>query len=477
LPAAPPTASSPFAKLLAPPAVDLTSQHSPGSVLVAARLGASGVIGGETTHDSRELYLEGHGSLVEGVFDDQRGFFRRVEGPFGDDGSITLREAGDAAGAVVLRGRLQDGLLTGTYAVSAATIATKFETMVADLPFRADPVDRLPGLPTYVASFAGMVADRPVMVRLDGAKGPLRGQMLLADGTIHDLDGTLDEPRRRFVLRERDGDREVGLLTGVASSPSGLTGRYEPSPGSSAKGGYFAVRQSVGRFPGPLAVSPGVALRPQFSLYFGRSCVLERVVPVLSGDPAPGLASLNASLAAFFTGLPGEQDGILCDERAIGPATSRLFVDAQDYRPSPLAPGLFALTVGAYQDTNGAHGNAVSRCFVADVATGRIVELRTLIDGERGREGLTRLVEAAFRREMKVTDLTKAGFFSNATPVRETTNLCVEDGKLEVLFEPYEVGPYSFGRPSADLAPAAVKAFLTSDPLAAAVLAALGPAR
>jgi hypothetical protein len=265
----------------------------------------------------------------------------------------------------------------------------------------------------------------------------------------------------------------VGQIVAAYSSPASITGRYLPAAGSGLRGGYVALRPSLGQLPAPFAVTPQATLRPRFSLFLGRSCTLQRVVPTVEGEPAAGVAALNGQLAAFFAAPPGDQDGILCDERTLSPATSRLFLDIKDFHAEPLAPGLFALAIDAYQDSNGAHGNSVRHCHAADLATGRLVELNTLIDGDRGREGITHLVEAVFRRENKVTDLTKAGFFSNAAPVRKDTNLCVEDGKLQILFEPYEVGPHSFGRPAAALDPVSVKGYLVADPITTALLGAL----
>lgn len=114
-----------------------------------------------------------------------------------------------------------------------------------------------------------------------------------------------------------------------------------------------------------------------------------------------------------------------------------------------------------------------SQCFVADVAAGKLVALRSLLTDD-ARNKLSAMVTADFQKQFSVKDLTDAGFFDATVKVTADTSLCFAvDAKggttLTVEFQPYETAPWAMGAPSASLAPADVKALFPAGSVGEAV--------
>jgi hypothetical protein len=131
--------------------------------------------------------------------------------------------------------------------------------------------------------------------------------------------------------------------------------------------------------------------------------------------------------------------------------------------------GYLGVSFSGYSYRGGAHGMGYVACKVIDLERGEMVALAKLLN-EDALPKLSKLVNEALRREHKTEQLSEVGFFEDEVKVSESTNLCLLDDKLEVVFGSYEVAPYAMGMPSVALPFSEVAPLFKKTPLTEAVL-------
>lgn len=164
--------------------------------------------------------------------------------------------------------------------------------------------------------------------------------------------------------------------------------------------------------------------------------------------------------------VPGKNEKEMCDG-----ATAELpyTFDEQYSVVSTKHKGYVGMLTSGYEYTGGAHGMPYSRCSVADLSSGKLIELHTLLAPE-SRDKLTALVNKKLREEHKVTDLTEVGFFDSAVKLGEQPDLCLHDDGAELVFSVYEVAPYVMGTPTVSLSFAELKPLMKKDPAVDAMM-------
>ena len=115
------------------------------------------------------------------------------------------------------------------------------------------------------------------------------------------------------------------------------------------------------------------------------------------------------------------------------------------YRPGPDA---VTIAVDYYGFSGGAHGFGATRCMLVDLHTGRSVGPEGVFAaGDRWLKELVRLVGDDLKKQF----IDKPGFDDALEPanlaklLRESRRYCYRHGKLELIFNAYEVGPYVSG--------------------------------
>ena len=130
------------------------------------------------------------------------------------------------------------------------------------------------------------------------------------------------------------------------------------------------------------------------------------------------------------------------------------------------APGgtLLNVAVSYYAYTGGAHGNGATLCQAIDLRSGRIVAPAGLFVGE-WRQQLYRLVVADLRTQFKERPGDEDSLKPDAMNkmLGESTRYCWGAKQLEILFNPYEVGPYAAGPYSVELSYERLKPLLRAD--------------
>jgi uncharacterized protein len=135
-------------------------------------------------------------------------------------------------------------------------------------------------------------------------------------------------------------------------------------------------------------------------------------------------------------------------------------------------PSAHALTVSLdyYGFSGGAHGFGGTVCTLVDLRTGKQAEPADVFAaGEGWLKEMIRLVGADLKKQF----VKNPGFDDALEPAKlgellnDGTHYCWRRGKLELIFNPYDVGPYSAGAYQVDISPAQYRTLLRADgPLA-----------
>jgi uncharacterized protein len=130
------------------------------------------------------------------------------------------------------------------------------------------------------------------------------------------------------------------------------------------------------------------------------------------------------------------------------------------FRPSPHA---ITVSLDYYGYTGGAHGNGGTVCTLTDLRSGKSVEPGGVFAaGDKWLDEMVRLVGADLKKQFE----TNPGFDDALQPaklaelMRDGTRYCWRRGKLQIVFNAYEVGPYAAGAYQVDIVPAAYKPLL-----------------
>ena len=133
------------------------------------------------------------------------------------------------------------------------------------------------------------------------------------------------------------------------------------------------------------------------------------------------------------------------------------------YRPGPDS---VTVAVDFYGFSGGAHGYGATRCLLVDLRTGKPVGPGGVFaPGDQWLKDMARLVGADLKRQfvenpgfddaLETAKLTKL--------LGEANRYCFRRGKLEVVFNAYDVGPYSAGAYTVDIPYDRLKPMLRAD--------------
>lgn len=133
------------------------------------------------------------------------------------------------------------------------------------------------------------------------------------------------------------------------------------------------------------------------------------------------------------------------------------------YRPGPDA---VTVAVDYYGFSGGAHGNGATRCVLVDLRTGKWVPPDGVFAaGDQWLKELVRMVGADLKKQF----VEKPGFDDALEPANLTKLLhdarryCYRRGKLDVIFNAYEVGPYVSGPYEVEIPYGRLKPLLRAD--------------
>lgn len=119
----------------------------------------------------------------------------------------------------------------------------------------------------------------------------------------------------------------------------------------------------------------------------------------------------------------------------------------QEYSPYLNAQGLFGVKLNSYSFTGGAHGNAFIYYFTFDSHSGKLLKLGDLFNTKH-RETFVAMAEEQFvdTREIDTSDTYEdAGYWFEDNDFSLNNNFHYSRNGLEILYNPYEIAPYSEG--------------------------------
>ncbi len=126
---------------------------------------------------------------------------------------------------------------------------------------------------------------------------------------------------------------------------------------------------------------------------------------------------------------------------------------------------LFSVVFGIYSYAGGAHPNQNSAAFNFLLPEGTQVDIEQVIDGRKGLQRLSALTVAKLDRELLPDELSIPEMIrQGASPEWDNfqTFVLLPD-KLQILFDPYAVGPYSSGPQEVEFPLSALKGILRSN--------------
>ena len=133
------------------------------------------------------------------------------------------------------------------------------------------------------------------------------------------------------------------------------------------------------------------------------------------------------------------------------------------YRPGPDA---VTVAVDHYGFSGGAHGYGATRCMLVDLRTGKSVGPEGVFAaGDQWLKEMVRLVGADLKKQF----VEKPGFDDALEPanlaklLREARHYCYRRGKLELIFNAYEVGPCASGPYAVEIPYDRLKPLLRAD--------------
>jgi uncharacterized protein len=140
----------------------------------------------------------------------------------------------------------------------------------------------------------------------------------------------------------------------------------------------------------------------------------------------------------------------------------------QDFSLHRPGPDAVTVAVSYYGYSGGAHGYGATYCLLVDLATGKPVAPRGVFAiGDQWQKELVRLVAADLKKQF----VENPGFDDALEPEKlgkllgEAGRYCWRRGKLELIFNAYDVGPYSAGPYRVEIPYDRLKAVLRPDGL------------
>jgi len=106
---------------------------------------------------------------------------------------------------------------------------------------------------------------------------------------------------------------------------------------------------------------------------------------------------------------------------------------------------LISLSMDTYEFTGGAHGNPGVTCYNIDTKTGKLILLKNLFKSDVDYKTLLNTEIAAKIKELNSDVYTFESITDNQA-------FYIKDGKLYIVFQSYEIAPYSEGRPTFSIA-------------------------
>ena len=402
-----------------------------------------GTIGKDLKFD---LYLERLGDELTGLYvPGGSGVHVPLQGKMKDATHFTLTELdekGKPAGT--FDGTFTGGVLKGNYTDAKTKKARIFTTEAhhSDLPATFTQ--------GYAGTLGGKIRIRAKIEKKDATFGGVYRYAKSKDDLV--LTGAIDKGAE-FVMRETvKSGKETGRFEGFALSKYLLVGRwYSPDKTKSLP----FLLEAGSAYPEIADLGGGVKVVPQESYKeLGKHCTASMVFPVVEG--AKGKKALDA---AFKKLSGGEMSKDVCE----GSSADMPYTVEDDYTVTKAKLPHFGITFHSYSFTGGAHGMWGATCKVADADTGDVFALATKLTPEN-RKKLSALVVAALKKEHGVEKLSDAGFFVDDIDLDDKANVCVgPKGGLEVLFNPYEVGPWAMGAPTVAIAADDARPLLPAD--------------
>ena len=396
------------------------------------------------------LGLERRGDELFALLVEGTGEAVALDGRMKDEGHFVLDEhAGKGRKGSQLEGAFEpDGKISLTLKDPKAKTAAKF-TVTQHAPFPADS-------DTFEESYLGSLGSKlRVRVKWKRDKHLLTGiyRYSHSKNDLH-LDGTVIASSGVFTLTEKNAKGDMtGRFAGVFLDTRHVLGRWY----SADRTRSLPLELRGGEtYPEVLALVGGGKLIPQEdSGERGKACKSQSIFPSFDGlATKTAQAALNKALQSH-NGPPSVDD---CDG-----ATDELPYEFESgYAVTGQKPGYAGLELSRYSYTGGAHGSSGADCVVADLASGTLTRLGSVLTAD-GRGKLEVLVNDELKKQFSVTKLTDADFFDDEIKIAPTTTLCLDvDAKgatsLRVQFGQYEVAPYAMGMPQSVIPAASVKA-------------------
>jgi hypothetical protein len=257
------------------------------------------------------------------------------------------------------------------------------------------------------------------------------------------LSGTVIAATGAFVLTEKSAKGAVtGRWRGVLIGTGAAMGSWSNAEGTRSL--PITLERST-EYPEIAALPGGVRVIPQEAhAERGPSCTLDVTRPTFDGLASKAAqASLEAELTKQSGGAARLSEGACEGSKEYGP-----FTFERSYAVTGSRPGFVGLELSEWSFTGGAHGNRGASCVVVDTTRGAVVSLGKELPAA-SRTKLAALVNASLRAQNNVEKLSEAGFFDDVIALSEDPSLCLVTGKpgtaLEVVFSPYEVGPWAMG--------------------------------
>ncbi|MCS6899740.1 MAG: DUF3298 and DUF4163 domain-containing protein [Myxococcales bacterium] len=413
---------------------------------------------------SFRLFLERKGDEVEGfLFCDAAGQATRLQGKMLDERRFRAEEPGK-------KGKTR-GVLEGELDGQVIKVASWFDGKKKNSklrPARLTPFDARES--AMELGYRGAIGEKlqiRAQLKRDGKQ--LTGFYRYARSREDlQLRGSVDPESGKFDLRESSAaGTTTGRLQGTFLRSGFLVGTWSSADGARTLPFYLENSRPLAQItelPGGVKVIP----REEDKQPSPR-CSVSSSYPELDGmKDRKAQDALNRLLRKEGTASIDPRE---CQEAA----PDLPYSDETSYAlTSTKKKGYLGVSFEGYSYRGGAHGMGYVDCKVIDLEQGELVSLAKLLH-EDALPKLNRMVNEALRREHKTEQLSEAGFFDDEVKVSETTNLCLLDSALEIVFNNYEVAPYAMGRPTVQLPLSDVAPLFKKTPLTEAVLKLLQP--
>jgi hypothetical protein len=460
-----PTASSagtvtprPLASATSSPSAAPAGNASASPVVEGPRFTTTTALSGGKSMNFR-LFLERKGDEVEGfLYCDTAGQATRLRGKMLDERRFRAEEPGK-------KGKTR-GVLEGELEGQTVKVASWFDGKKKNSklrPARLAPFDAKEN--NADIGYRGAIGDKlriRAQLKRDGKQ--LTGFYRYARSRDDlKLKGSVDLDSGKFDLQETSAaGTATGRLQGTFLRSGFLVGTWSSADGARTLPFYLENSKPLAQItelPGGVKVIPREEEKQP-----APRCSVSSSYPELDGiKDKKNQEALNKQLRKEGTASIDPKE---CQE-----AEADLpYLDETSYTlTSTKKKGYLGVSFSGYSYRGGAHGMGYVACKVIDLERGELTTLSKLLN-EDALPKLSKLVNEALRREHKTDQLSEAGFFEDEVKVSESTNLCLLDDKLEVVFGSYEVAPYAMGMPSVELPLSSVAPLFKKTPLTEAVL-------